>query len=233
MPQIGLDGQERIAAATVVVAGDDVTCEVIVRALAAAGVGTLRMIRRGGPLPGHVGDALRASNPDVRVETCPWPSQDDVTAHPDPGAAWLAALRGAAIILRSGFDDDPMLRAAVRLGIPAIVARGRAGRVDVLSFRRHGPCPHAALDVPAQAAKVDDDDGGAGAVIAAHIAATEALAALAGATTGTARARHVVVALHGADGDRGGAAERTRATDIPWAPECFACGGAASEMTFS
>jgi len=44
---------------------------------------------------------------------------------------------------------------------------------------------------------------------------------LAGALTGAGRAHHARLPLDG--GEPG-------ATEIPWAPECFACGGAGSEM---
>jgi len=43
-----------------------------------------------------------------------------------------------------------------------------------------------------------------------------------------ARARHLAVPL--APSPEGGG---PRAQDIPWAPECFACGGGATEMVFS
>ncbi len=146
----------------------------------------------------------------------------------DAGAAWLDAVTGTAVVVRSGFDDDSMLRAAIRLAIPVIVARGRDDGVQVVSFRRHGPCPHAALDVPEQTALPPDD--GPGAVIAGNIAAAEALMLIAGASTGDARARHIRLPMHGATGADDVA---PRATDIPWTPECFACGGSGSEMSFS
>ncbi|MBC8131624.1 MAG: hypothetical protein H7X95_01480 [Deltaproteobacteria bacterium] len=141
------------------------------------------------------------------------------------GDAWLAAVLGATIVVRSGFDDDSMLRAAVRLALPVVVMRGREDRIDVVSFRRHGPCAHAPLDVPEKAGAAPED--GAGTVVAAHIAAAEALALVAGAITGEGRARHVSIPIPGA------AVWPERSTDIPWSPECFACGGAGAEMSFS
>lgn len=189
-----------------VVAGDELSAEVCARALAAAGVGRLRLVRRTGPLPEIVLRALAESNPDVRVETVEWPV----------GAAWLAALRDAAVVVRVGFDDDAMVRACVSLGIPAVVLRNDGAGVDVLSMRRHGPCPHQNLDLPEQRASVPSTNGPT-AVLAAQVASAEALVIIAGATTGEARARHVRVGLD---------AGPTHATDIPWRPECRACGGA-------
>ena len=211
MPAIGYDGQARIAAATVAVAGDDLTAEVLARALGAAGVGTLRLIRRA-PLAPAVTAALGDSNPDLRVEARDWPSGPD----------WVAALQGAALVVRSGFDDDAMLRAAIRLGIPAIVVRAADAQVDMVSFRRQGPCPHLALDLPeTRAAPVE---GGPAAVVAGHTAAAEALLVLAEAHDDAARAKHLRLPLDGGP---------PRTADIPWTPECFACGGAGTEMTFT
>jgi len=211
LPAIGYDGQARIAAATVAVAGDDLTAEVLARALGAAGVGALRLIRRA-PLGGAVTAALQGSNPDLRLEAQAWPT----------GADWVAALQGCALVVRSGFDDDAMLRAAIRLGLPAIVVRAEDAQVDMVSFRRQGPCPHLALDLPE--AKAAPTDGGPAAVVAAHTAAAEALLVLADAHTETGRARHLRLPLDGGP---------PRSAEIPWTPECFACGGAGTEMTFA
>ena len=41
---------------------------------------------------------------------------------------------------------------------------------------------------------------------------------------GESRARHLAVPLDGGE---------PRAQEIPWTPECFACGGGATEMVFS
>jgi hypothetical protein len=211
LPAIGYDGQARITAASVAVVGDDLTAEVLARALGAAGVGALRLVRRV-PLSPDVVAALAGSNPDVVIETREWPS----------GPSWVAALDGCALVVRSGFDDDAMLRAAIRLGIPAVVVRAEDAQIDMVSFRRQGPCPHLALDIPeALAAPVDQ---GPAAVVAAHTAAAEALLVLAQAHTDAARARHLRLPLDGAP---------PRTTDIPWTPECFACGGAGTEMTFA
>jgi hypothetical protein len=132
------------------------------------------------------------------------------------GEAWLSALKGASLIVRSGFDDDPVLRAAVRLGIPMVAARATAAGVDVLSFREHGPCPHAALDVPSRAAAPNEGD----AALGGTLAAAEAVWQL--GRPGAPRARHLRL---GADGE-------PLVQEIPWAPECFACGGQGREASF-
>lgn len=211
MPAIGYDGQARIAAATVAIAGDDLTAEVLARALGAAGVGALRLIRRA-PLAPAVAAALQDSNPDLRAEARAWPS----------GPEWVAALEGCTLVVRSGFDDDAMLRAAIRLGIPALVVRAEDTQVDMVSFRRQGPCPHLALDLPEVPAAPADN--GTAAVVAAHTAAAEALLMLTESGTDGARAKHLRLSLDGG---------APRTTEIPWTPECFACGGAGTEMTFA
>lgn len=137
-----------------------------------------------------------------------------IVAPPATGAAWLDALRGASIVVRQGFDDDPMLRAAVRLGIPAVVMRAADGQIDVIAFRRQGPCPHADLEIPVRAS--ERGEGGAAAVVAGTLAATEALWVLALPAEGP-RARHLRLSLASV-GD-------PVAQEMPWAPECFACGG--------
>jgi molybdopterin/thiamine biosynthesis adenylyltransferase len=240
LPEVGPDGQERLSDALVALAGPrlrrpggDPIVEVAARYLAAAGVGKLRLIGAGADGDRDRDDTLRSddpagagafapslaqSNPDVRIESIAWPSD---------GAAWLAALDGADLVLRAGFDDDAMLRAAVRLGLPAVVARGLDDRAELISFRRQGPCPHAALDVPIQADPATGAIGGAAgaaAVVAGTLAAAEALHALLRTGGGAARARHLAVPLSGGE---------PRAQEIPWSPECFSCGGSAMEMSFS
>jgi hypothetical protein len=126
---------------------------------------------------------------------------------------WVEALRGASLIVRSGFDDDPMLRAAVRLGVPVVVAQATAAGVDVLSFRQHGPCPHAALEIPSRSAEPNAGD----LALAGTLAAAEALWVL--ARPGPPRARHLRLG------------EEVLALEIPWAPECFACGGQGREAS--
>ena len=228
LPEVGPDGQERLAAATIAVAGDsdgDLAAEIAARYLAAGGVGTLRLVGAGAAVGAEV---LCASNPDVIVESVAWP---DGHADADAsGAAWLAAIRGVDLVVRSGFDDDPMLRATVRLGVPVVLMRALADRAEVLAVRRQGPCPHVDLAIPRRRSQGVLD--GAAAVLAGTLGAAEALTLIVGRATtagaAPARARHLVVPLVPAA--EGGA---PRAQDIPWLPECFACGGGASEMVFS
>jgi hypothetical protein len=210
LPEIGLAGQQRIAAARVAIVGRDLAAETAARYLAAAGVGTLRLV---GGRPDWDGD-LRGSNATVAIEHAPRPAQ---------GPAWVDALEGSSLVVRSGFDDDAMLHAAVRLGIPAITMRANVddAAVDILSFRKHGPCPHAPLDVPVLAAVPMPD--GAASVVAGTAVAAEALHLLVG-TTGNARARHLRLPLDGGD---------ATTQEIPWTPECFSCGGTGKEMSFS
>jgi hypothetical protein len=211
LPEIGPDGQRRLLAARVAVVGDDLTAETAARYLAAAGVGCLRWL--GGVTA--FDDDLRGSNPDVAIEH---------QALPDGGQAWLTALDGVDVVLRSGFDDDPLLRAAVRLGVPVVAVRGRDEGVELISFRKNGPCPHAPLDVPAQASAPASD--GAAAIVAGTLAATETLHALLGNDNGggSSSARHLSLPLDG---------RPPRAQEIPWSPACFACGGHGSEMSFA
>ncbi len=92
------------------------------------------------------------------------------------GAAWLDALGGVDLVVRTDFDDDAMLGAAARLGVPVIVARAEPDRVDLLSFPRRAPDPTAEIDVRARPAQASAD--GATGVLAGTLAAAEALAAL-------------------------------------------------------
>ncbi len=141
---------------------------------------------------------------------------------PADGSAWMTALRGASVVIRSGFEDDAMLNAAIRLGIPAVVMRTGVGGIDLIAFRRQGPCPHAPLDfsrAPAVSAVATDE---AAAVLAGTLAATEALWILAHPEA-PPRARHLRLPLDGGS---------PLAQDIPWTPECFVCGGSGQEASF-
>lgn len=137
---------------------------------------------------------------------------------PANGAAWLEALRGGTLIVRAGFDDDPMLRAAVNLGIPAVVMRSDSNGAEVVSLRHHGPCPHAALDLPTQRSATHPSDG-ALAVLAGTLAATEAAWRIA-RPSDQPRARHLRLTM----------TDDPIAQDIPWAPECFVCGAHSREV---
>ena len=212
LPELGPAGQERLLGARVAIVGRDLAAETAARYLAAAGVGTLRLV--GGRREWDA--SLTGSNPAVALEHAPRPTQ---------GPGWLEALSGASLVVRAGFDDDAMLHAAIRLGIPAITMRADADAADVVSFRKHGPCPHMPLDVPVVAAVAAPDS--AASVVAGTLAAAEALQVLAGpgdAPARAARAHHLRVPLDGGD---------AVGQDLPWTPECFACGGSGSEMSFS
>ncbi|HTA21411.1 MAG TPA: ThiF family adenylyltransferase [Polyangia bacterium] len=213
LPEVGPAGQERLARARALIVGDGLAAEIVARYLAAAGVGSLRLV---GGETGTIGSwtsALRGSNPDVVLER---------QARPTDGAAWVKALEGVCVAMRADFDDDALLPAAIRGGVPLVVLRGQgdADAVDVVSFRKHGPCPHAPLDVPAVAAVPVPE--GAASVVAGTLAAAEALLIMIGAA-GAARAHHLRVPLDGGD---------ATAQDLPWTPECFACGGSGNEMSF-
>jgi hypothetical protein len=233
---VGFAGQELIAAAVVAVVGGDVTCQLAAHALAAAGVGGVRWVSRAAaPPPAAMVNAWRESNPELAIEWAALPETDGRTEPEAPGRAWLARLAGASAVLRSGFDDDPMLAVTVRLGIPTVVVRGReAEGVELLSFRVHRPCPHVPLDTPSKAAGAPPD-AGAHAVLAGHLAAAEVLVALVGMVpagahaadlAGTASGSARMLRLPGAEGP-------PHSADIPWSPGCFACGGSGQEMTFS
>jgi molybdopterin/thiamine biosynthesis adenylyltransferase len=187
LPEIGVEGQERILGAEVALVGTGIALETATRYLAGAGVGRFRVLGADTPLPSS-------------------------------GDEWVESLRGATLVLRAGFDDDPMLRAAVRLGLPVVVMRAGTGGLDVISFRHHGPCPHASLDVPVRPAGALPDEDGALAVVAGTVAATEALWRIA-SPVGGPRARHLRLTPVG----------EPLAQELPWAPECFLCGGQGRE----
>jgi hypothetical protein len=214
LPEVGSAGQERLGAARVVVVGEGLAAETAARYLAAAGVGALRLVGRAA-VTSDWDAPLRGSNPDVAIEHAPLP---------EDGAAWLEALDGAAIVVRADFGDDALLPAAIRRSVPLVVVRGGEALADVVSFRKHGPCPHAPLDVPSVAAVPAPE--GAASVVAGTLAASEALQVLLAhdVPARSSRARHLRVPLDGGD---------ATAQDLPWTPECFACGGTGNEMSFS
>jgi hypothetical protein len=217
--------------------GGDRTCEIAAHALAAAGVGALRWVapperaldgatRSGATSPTKAAmlAAWRGSNPEVQVDEMALPAASGALG--TLGDQWLGCLRGASAVLRSGFDDDPMLGAAVRLGIPAVIVRGReAEGIELVSFRAHGPCPHVPLDGTTKVTAAADD--GASAVVAGHLAAAEILVGLCGIDT----ARPGVVTARMLRLPPGEAVPHS--ADIPWNPACFACGGSGQEMSFA
>jgi adenylyltransferase/sulfurtransferase len=114
---------------------------------------------------------------------------------PADGGAWLSALAGVDLVLRIGFDDDAMLGATKRLGLPVVAARATPARVDLLSFPRRAPAPETSLDVPAQAAAAAEP--GAADVVAGTLAAAEALIRLARVDGDIGRVRHLRLPLDG------------------------------------
>jgi hypothetical protein len=116
---------------------------------------------------------------------------------PADGDAWLQALAEIDLVVRAGFDDDAMLGAARRLGLPVIVARATPGQIDVISFPRRAPVPDASLEVPPQAAAPAPP--GAADLVAGTLAAAEALVRIAGVDghTDGGRIRHLRLPLDG------------------------------------
>jgi hypothetical protein len=184
------------------------------------------------------GGSASDSEPDVRPAPVADPAGDmaalllaaagvgRIVRIPPPGGgaeAWLPALRGSSAVMRFSFEDDPLLRAAVRLGLPAVFGRARVDRVDVVSFRRHGPCPHLPVDLPTRGAAGTDVHPGAAVAVIAALVATELVGILAAPGTGP-RARLLRLRL-----GPGGDGEPPLASEIPWAPECFICGGKSQE----
>jgi hypothetical protein len=209
LPEVGSEGQARILAARIALVGHGLAIEVAARYLAAAGVCSFRSIARESRLSDLVGIVIEV-NPAARAEACPWPFDEN---------AWLSALEAQTVVVRLGFDDDAMVRAAVHGAVPVVAVRIDAMSIDVLSLRRHGPCPHLSLDVPMGPSRATESDPGI-AVVAGALAACETLDIVVSRDRGP-RARHLRLVL--------GAGEEPLAQDVPWAPECFACGGSANE----
>ena len=142
LPEVGSEGQARILASDIMLAGEDLATETAGLYLAAAGVS--RLPRIGGK---------------------DWPKT---------GTAWVERLQGASLVVRSGFDDDQMLKASIYLGVPVVVMRASPQGVEVIAFRRQGPCVHTSLMVPPRKRETSPEDASA-SVVAGTLAATEAL----------------------------------------------------------
>ena len=95
---------------------------------------------------------------------------------PGDGAAWLEAMADIDLVVRTDFDDDAMLAAAARSGIPVVVTRAEPDRVDLVAFSRRPPDPGAQIDLRARPSQRAAD--GPTGVLAGALAAAEALAAL-------------------------------------------------------
>jgi hypothetical protein len=146
--------------------------------------------------------------------------QVGLVSTPTDASGWLEALTGASLVLRFSFDDEPLLRTAVRLGIPALIGVAHAEAVDLFAFRRHGPCPHQDREIPVRVAAPGAGSGPA-PIILATLAVGEALQLLVNPQA-PPRARLLRLAL----APEGPAA---LVQEIPWAPECFVCGGRSPE----
>jgi hypothetical protein len=149
--------------------------------------------------------------------------QVDAVLPPATGQGWLQALANVQAAARFSLDDDALLRACVRLGRPVVFGRAHGEGVDLLSLRRHGPCPHQSLDVPARVGSVDLASSAA-APLLGILVASELLWILAAPQDGP-RARLLRLSLAGDDAPQ--------ASEIPWAPECFVCGGRGQEAVFA
>jgi hypothetical protein len=212
LPEVGSEGQARILAAKIALVGHGLVIEVAGRYLAAAGVCNFRKITRASTMSALASVVVEV-NPAACVEACLWPAE---------GTAWVAALEEQTVVLRVGFDDDAMVRAAVHVAVPVVAVRTDAASINLLSLRRHGPCPHLPLDVPVGPGHTTESDP-ASAVVAGSLAACEVLDVVVGRDSPRARRLRLVL----------GPGEEPLAQDILWAPECFACGGNASEAVIA
>src|SRR5438067_88076 len=109
LPDIGSEGQERLLAAEVALAGADLALETAARYLAGAGVRRFRLIADDATAVRAAAEGMGAS-----VRALPWPADVE---------GWARGVRGSSLVVRSGFDDDGLLRAAVREGVPLLVLR--------------------------------------------------------------------------------------------------------------
>ena len=160
LPEIGPDGQARLGAARVAVIGSDIAAATAATYLRAAGVGEVDEWGTPKGLELIASCAGRLRRPEL------------IAGGPGP-------FEGPDLIIRSGFDDDALLPAARRLGLPVVVMRASGDVVDVLSFPRRDADAAPASDgpgIPFKAATPSED--GAAGVLAGTIAAAEALHAL-------------------------------------------------------
>ncbi|HEY0711855.1 MAG TPA: hypothetical protein VGF45_04220 [Polyangia bacterium] len=158
LPSVGPEGQERLARASVVIfaerdaraTGDTVAADSTALYLRAAGVGA------------------------VTVAEIPLDER-----------GFAEALQGAQLAIRFAFDDDALMDAVTEAGLPLVVGRINQDVIELLSLRQQRPCRHpsASPDAPVPASlplhpvrrAARDPAPGAAAVVAATLAATEAL----------------------------------------------------------
>jgi hypothetical protein len=188
LPEIGIDGQLRLAGAAVALVG-------------------------GGSASAAAAEHLRAAGVE-RV---------DARTPAASAAGWRELLADVQAVARFSLDDDALLRACVRAGVPVVFGRERQQGVgvDLLSFRRHGPCPHQELAVPVRTAS-DAPTSAAGPLLGTLVA-SELIWILIAPQAGP-RARLLRLPLDGAPPE---------AAEIPWAPECFLCGGRGQVAVFA
>jgi hypothetical protein len=136
-------------------------------------------------------------------------------ARPRDLGGWRAALAGADAALHFSLDDDGALSAAEAAGVPLLVGRVSADTVELISFRRHRTCGHAAPAVTSGTPAASDDAPGAAAVLLGTLAASEVLFMLLGPRAEAAQLLRLPLA--------GG--EPVRA-ELPWPRPCPVCGSA-------
>jgi hypothetical protein len=150
LPDVGPEGQERLAAAKVVVfrqdddadnhrGGADDPAEIAACYLRAAGVGTVSVV----PVPHAI-------------------------------TSWQTALLDAKVALRFALDDDNLLPLAIETGVSLVLGRVDGDTIDLLAFRHHGGCAHRRPARPMGMAAGARHAGAAAAVLAT-LAATECL----------------------------------------------------------
>lgn len=202
LPEIGAEGQERVCSGHVALVGTGLAVETAARYLLAAGAGRVTLLAPGTP-PHPAAALLATTRAERRYHEAAWPRD---------AVAWVAALEGVDVVVRSGFDDDSMLHAARARGIPVIVARAQPGSVDLLSFR-HPPRRADEGDVPDVVPSpmppvTDEQERATEEVLAGTFAAAQALLALVGDGE-VGAATHLRLPLDGA---------APRIQSIPWPP---------------
>jgi adenylyltransferase/sulfurtransferase len=137
LPEIGGRGQERLLAATVVLAGHSELAAVAARYLAGAGIGALRLDE---PALASFGLELRRLNPEVQV----------VAGSADAGTTVIAAADLAPAAL------DACARNARALGVPLVAAArgGDGGWLHVSAADACAACAARAVTAPAAASSL-------------------------------------------------------------------------------
>jgi hypothetical protein len=186
LPEIGPEGQARIAAARVAVIGADRAAETAALYLRAAGVGHVATL------------SLLNVRGNVLVVDSSFPRPAERGEGQGEGSGLPGLLARIDLIVRSGFDDTPLDAEAARLGLPVIAVRATPEAVDMVAFSGRAPSPEARPGTPFQAASTPSSDD-ASAVLAGTLAAAEALHAIVREASGpfAPRIRHVRLPLDG------------------------------------